>query len=121
MIVGVNNENANKGPSLHGSQSTNGMFVLDSCSQAHVDAHCREVNQVVDDEPMQYDYSLASHVFQSVRLCHTYFNLKDSPPALNFISACNLRTTQTPGEVVGLYWSDVLGGEGQRFAYVQSR
>ncbi len=42
------------------------------------------------------DYLLASQVFQSARLCHTYFALNDSPPALYFESACNLRTTQTP-------------------------
>lgn len=41
--------------------------------------------------------SLASHVCLSVRHCQTYFILNVSPPALYFISACNFRTTHTPG------------------------
>ena len=44
---------------------------------------------------------LAAQVFQSLRLCQTYFNLKGSFPALNLRSALKRRMTQTPTIRIG--------------------
>ena len=65
-------------------------------SQAHVDAHCGETVSVMHQKTQISLCVLASQVFQSERACHTYFILNDSPPALNLMSACSRRTTQTP-------------------------
>lgn len=39
---------------------------------------------------------MATYVFQSFKLAHMYFTLKTSPPALNCMSDCSRRTTNTP-------------------------
>ena len=66
--------------------------------QAHVDTHCRDAVSSMHRKGRARDYLLASQVFQSEKACHTYFILNGSPPALNFMSACSLRTTHTPSK-----------------------